>query len=1031
MPEKKTSTTPSALHEQVFLDLYKNLNTEQKKAVDTIDGPVMVIAGPGTGKTSILTLRIAQILRMTDTPANAILALTFTESGVRAMRKKLITIIGPRAYEVKIHTFHGFCNEIIRLHPERFSRIIGGKAIDEVEQVKIIEGILNSNKNIRSIRPLGDPAYYVRPIISAIQELKREYISPKDFIKLVSKQEKDFEDIPDKVHASGKHQGKMKGEFSKLLTKIEKNKELSLVYEEYEEKLRAEHFYDYNDMILEVIRALKEDEEFLLELQESHQYLLADEHQDANQSQNTLLELLSGFFDVPNLFIVGDEKQAIFRFQGASLDNFLYFKKRFPQAVLIQLKHNYRSNQGILDTSHELISKNKVTEEGLRVELVASRKEKDGKAAGATRVSAQLSPILFREYQNEAFELRHIGEEIALRISQGEKASEIAVLYRENREAEAIAKSLRAHKVPFQIHSDVNLFEDEAIYLLLIMIKAVLNPHSDEFVLKHLLSPFTRNLPNEVLVKWELAKKERSSLAQFLLKQNEMQASGGLSDEYQKLVDLSKRSISEPLIPFLEDLIQNSGLLNWIVKGPQNVHRLRLTHVFLGLAQSYVSNKKNARLADFMEHVRVLEEHGLMIKNSGGDTGREEVHLMTAHRSKGLEFDVVYITRLVDKLWGNNKSRKYFDLPIPRAGAVVAQQADDESGDTDDSLEDERRLFYVALTRARNELILSCSATDREGKENTPSIFLSELKLDLLNKESVRDVESKYQDDPAFLLRENRPERGDSVFDQEYIRHQLVERGFSVTAINNYIACPWKFFFANLVRIPEGQNFPQMYGTAIHETLRRYIEAAKKGNKASPEKIAEWYKEEAMRLPFSERDLPQVFEKGEEALIGYIKEQLSEVNENTFTEYSIRGVELKISEEITVPLTGKLDRIEIVSPGKVNVYDYKTGKPKSRNDIEGKTKTSDGNYKRQLVFYDLLLGLEGKNYMNQGILDFIEPDDSGKYRREAFIVEQEEVEALVQKIKEITSEIYTGDFMKKGCGEKDCEFCRLADVVRG
>lgn len=992
-----------------FQELYDRLNKEQKKAVDTVDGPVMVIAGPGTGKTSILTLRIAQILRKTDTAPSAILALTFTESGVRAMRKKLIDIIGARGYEVRIHTFHGFCNEIIRSHPERFPRIIGGRAVGEVEQVKMLEDIILKESQIKLLRPVGDPLYYIKPSLRAIEELKREYQSPDDLVRLVKEEQMRLDADPDRVHVTGKYKGKVKGEFLKRQEKINKNQELALLYKRYEESLAAGHLFDYNDMIIEVIKALKTDEQLLLELQENHQYILADEHQDANQSQNTLLELLSGFFDQPNLFIVGDEKQAIFRFQGASLENFLYFKKRFPDALLIQLKTNYRSKQSILDLSHALIKNNILADDKLRVELSAGSKFDETEKA-----------ITLREFQDERNELRFLGEEIARKVKQGSKASEIAVLYRENREAEEIGKVLRAHQVPFVVHSDTNLFEDEGVFLFLNLLKLIHEPHNDQYLITALLAPFSSRdySPVEVMAAVSEAKKSREKFAAYLLAAGKETS---FARTYEAIIEDTKRSVSEPLVPFLESVMAGSGFIEWIMRGTNSVHRLKLVHVLLGLAQNLVSRKNHARLGDFLDEIRVHEEHGLLVKGAGGDTGRDEVHLMTAHRSKGLEFDTVYLVRLVDKHWGNNKARSYFDLP--HRGEVP-----------ETSLEDERRLFYVALTRARKEIFLSHSTMSAEGKEYVPSLFLAELSPDLVHIDDVSQAENRFRSDPAFLIGVPRQSHvAATIFDREYILHQIKERGFSVTAINNYLACPWKFFFSNLVRIPEGQNFPQMYGTAIHETLRRFFEQVKKGIVPETDQVMKWYQEEVHQLPFSERDIPQVLEKGEESLRGFIEEERQSVNQNIFTEYSIRGVNQKVQlaeGEIEIPLNGKLDKIEITGPGMVNVYDFKTGKPKSRNDIEGKTKSSDGNYKRQLVFYSLLLSLEGKNRMNQGIIQFVEPDDSGNYRKEGFFVEVEEVKGIIELINKITREVVSGDFMEKGCEEKDCQFCRLARAIR-
>jgi len=315
---------------------------------------VIVIAGPGTGKTQILTLRIASILRKTDVPPDAVLALTFTEAGVSAMRKRLISIMGSPAYRVGIFTFHGFCNDVIKCFPEEFPRIIGSTNVSDIDKIVIIKELIEKT-SLKLLKPYGDTFYYLDPVRKKISELKRENISPNELELRIKNNELRFKNIPDLLHEKGVYEGKMKGKYEAMRKSIEKNKELLKLYRAYENVLAERKLYDYEDMILEVIRALEKKEDFRLRLQEEYQYILADEHQDANNAQNKLLELLTSFHDDPNLFIVGDEKQAIYRFQGASLENFLYFKKKFPSAREIILEENYRSTQTILDAAHNVM----------------------------------------------------------------------------------------------------------------------------------------------------------------------------------------------------------------------------------------------------------------------------------------------------------------------------------------------------------------------------------------------------------------------------------------------------------------------------------------------------------------------------------------------------------------------------------------------------------------------------------------------------------------------------------------------------
>jgi DNA helicase-2/ATP-dependent DNA helicase PcrA len=321
---------------------YKILNDEQRQAVDTLVGPVMVIAGPGTGKTEVLTMRIANILRgggdgNLGISPEKILALTFTESGAIAMRKRLVELVGQEAYRVEISTFHGFANRIIRDYPDYFPNIIGANSITEIEQVSILQKLIDTLP-LKDLRPFGDRYYYLRNILSAINELKRQGVSPAQFLAIAADTKKDFYENPDLINASGKYEGKMKTKYVSAAKHTERNLELAAVYLEYQKALIAARQYDYSDMIMYVALALESNDELARVLQDAYEYFLVDEHQDTNDAQNKIIELIAGGAERPNLFVVGDEKQAIFRFQGASLENFHYFRDHYKDVVLISFR---------------------------------------------------------------------------------------------------------------------------------------------------------------------------------------------------------------------------------------------------------------------------------------------------------------------------------------------------------------------------------------------------------------------------------------------------------------------------------------------------------------------------------------------------------------------------------------------------------------------------------------------------------------------------------------------------------------------
>lgn len=965
---------------ELFDKLYMSLNKHQKNAVDSIEGPVMVIAGPGTGKTTILTLRIANILSKTDTSPENILALTFTESATSAMRKKLVDIIGSPAYKVNIHTFHGFAERIIGEHPDYFARIIGSSIIKDIDQIKIIKEIVES-RNIELLRPYGDPTYYVRPIIREIHLLKRENIDPDTFLASVKD---NIKNIDPELSP---------GEKAKTEKQNEKNLELAFVYKEYEKKLAKDKYYDFDDMLLELIRAMEHNTELKLILQETFQYILADEHQDANASQNKILELLSDFHDSPNLFIVGDEKQAIYRFQGASLENFLYFTEKYKDAKVIDLVNNYRSHQVILDASHSLIEKNPSIPGRKRISLL-SPKEK-----------GELVDVV--ELDTIADEYEYIADTIeSLASKDPASIDEIAILYRDNSHSRDISKILKKHGIKHRVESDVDILSNDLVLKIDTMLRTINDPSLNEYLAKTLLFSEMKCDPGEVRQAFNDAYKSKRLLCEDLKKKDNT-----CGEAYKQISKWSKLASEKQLLDFLDIFLKESGIHNEILKSKDAVEKLSVLESFYKSIEDMTGSKKNFFLADYVSYMDIIKDYGIMAKKKYTDhTGG--VRLMTAHRSKGLEFNTVFIVHANDGIWGNRTSRKYFNVPVTEHVR--------DSG----RIDDERRLFYVAMTRARNKVIVTYSNNDGE-KDMTPSQFVLEIDGTLVSKnkaniaKKVRDTRDKAQKEYEET----------SILNKDFVASVFKGQALSVTHINNFLDCPWKYFFVNLIRIPKSEEKHQMYGTAVHETLKVYFDNYKEENDLKIDNVIDIFKHELDSLPLSVDDKEDSYKKGKKAMEGYVKEYYPSWHRNLVTEYAVSAL-FDVNSKDSIKLTGKLDKVEIVGDGVVNVVDYKTGKPKSRNDIEGKTKSADGNYMRQLIFYKLLLDLDGKFSMRSGELDFIEPNERGKYKKESFEISKEQVSDMENVIKDMYKNVTGLSFKDEKCEDDQCEFCKLADIIK-
>ncbi len=992
-----------------FTKAYTKLNPAQKQAVDTIEGPVMVVAGPGTGKTQILTLRIANILREADITPDGILALTFTESAVISMRRRLAELIGSPAYAVRIATFHSFCNDIIHSYPEAFPRIIGATAIEEVEQIRIMETIIKESK-LDILKPFGDPSFYVRPAIRAIRKLKQERILPEVFSQIVVREQELFAALPDKFHEKGRYKGRMKGEHQSADKRLKKAEELVALYSAYEETLMSERLYDYEDMIGEVVGALSDNPDLLLVLQEQYQYMLVDEHQDTNNAQNNLLQLLASYHEQPNLFVVGDTKQAIFRFQGASLENFHYFKKQYTQAELIVLTQNYRSTSPILGAADSLLQ----GEEPLESETA--------------HVPESVSVASFHTPEAEVY---GIAEEVKAQLDAGTEPREIAVLYRDNRDAFGIAAMLERMGLPFQIESNQDVLADANIRKLVMLLRAVSEFGSEGIFLEALHIDFLEIHPLDIAkisaARHGAHQKRRRDVFSIVKSKEALQglhleSGDAVHTFYRQLAGWKRTEKNKPLPDFVEILIRESGYLSHVVAADDPVEQLDRLQGFFAEVTGLVERKRDASLSDFVEYLDILVAHNILVKSARVSSLANRVRLMTAHRSKGLEFEVVIIAHAADGHWGNKRRTDL--LPLPAAVYQLTSTNLEESA----SLDDERRLFYVALTRAKRYVLITYSLENAQGREQLPSVFLEEIGKDLLHSVDTSAVENAFAQEKDIIFA---PKilSGADIEDTAFIQELFAQRGLSVTALNNYLLCPWRYFYRNLLRIPEAPNRYQMFGIAAHASLKRFFDAlADTTRDVAPDDafLTATFQHELMRQPLSEDDLEAFLKKGEEALVGYYRTYRGKWHIRTRNEFSIAGVLLGGTR-----LTGKLDKLELFDGNVVDVVDYKTGKAKSRNHIEGNTKGSHGDIKRQLVFYRILLDRfeEGRFKMRDGVIDFVEPNPSGKYRQERFSVEDSEVKELEEVIKTVAQEITSLAFWDSRCDDKDCRYCTLRNVV--
>lgn len=983
---------------QSFEVAYNKLNKEQKDAVDSIQGPVMVMAGPGTGKTQILTLRIANILRLTDTPPEAILAITFTESGVIAMRRRLASIIGSDAFKVKITTFHGFANDLIMSNPDIFDHLAGRQSLTDIDQVALLEDIFNNNF-FKEIKPSGEPLLYLFDAKQAIDTLKREGIAPERFRQLIKEEEEICLNSPDRIHEKGAHKGKVKNQFLDWEKWINRNHELAFVYEEYKKKCRTLKLYDFSDMIMEVASVLEKHPDFKSSVQETFQYLLIDEHQDTNNAQNRIIELIADYDDSPNLFIVGDAKQGIFRFQGASLENFNYFSKKFPKSKIINLSENYRSSQNILDAAHNITPSDH-----------------------SLRSNAQENhPITIAEFSRQELELQYISNEIKDKISSGTKPQNIAIIYRQNREADAVIASLQSKGIPYCLNSNRDILSDQRIKNLVNLFILINNPDLDENFIKAIHSNFINIKAIDILKLIRLNHDSKKHLIDIttsseIIDSAEIDSKDAILNFSQNILRWFNESRNIPLLNLFENVIKESGFLEFANRQNDAIQLHEKLTLFFDVFRGIVERNPKANLGDFISHLTTIEKHKLRIKYT--PLVKDGVQLMTAHASKGLEFEDVYIINATEKIWGRGGRASLFHLP----GGVFKLTSTPDITKNDD-ISDEQNLFYVALTRAKNNVTISYSVTKSDGKEQLPSQFISAINDNL---KTVIDTSGlKFELSESMMSSSNI----DSDDISEYINNLLDNQGLNVSALNNFIKCPWKYFYINLIRIPQAPSKSSAFGTAVHATLDHYF----RNREISETELLGIFEEIVDKQHLSSIEISELKDKGREVITNYIEHYARTWQHRTINELLIS----KIPFDDRTFLRGQIDMVELIDDGNsiddlnfysgpVSVYDFKTGSPKSRNSIE----KSDGqhyDYYRQLSFYKLILDSfkSGSLKMQLGFIDFIETDDKGKFHREAFTISEEDIVSLRGIITDAILKIRSFSFKDSKCEEAECSFCIL------
>ena len=1083
-----------------FKKAYEKLNPEQKKAVDTIEGPVLVVAGPGSGKTEILSLRVGNILLNTDTRASNILCLTFTESAASNMRDRLAKLIGAEAYHIAIYTFHSFAIEIMRRYPEYFYGGAFFTPADPVSQIDVLEAIIEDlphENPLRSFHP--DQGFVYRSAIqSAIRDLKSAGLSPDAFCDLLKQNKKDLPEINNILQKGFSERLSLKsiqnykdavqklaglktnlavflvstlsiavGEAEemektlplsawkeKFLKKddngnsvlkdtlyIEKLESLSEIYGLYQKAMHQRGFYDFDDMLLDVIVALENNSALRYEIQEQFQYILIDEFQDTNNAQMKIISLVTDapvHEGRPNVMAVGDDDQAVYKFQGAEISNILEFSRNFTDPEIITMTGNYRSSQQILDLARKIIVQGED-----RLEKRIKGMDKSLKALGDH--ASNLENVTYKSFPTKAHEYTWVAKKVRSLLEQGIAPESIALITRKHAELTEIVPFLKTAGVPIKYEREQNVFEEPHIKEIIVIAQFLAESLSgnietaDSFLPTILSFPFWQ-IPRELI--WNISVQARKNHTSWLSVMSESKEKpievvynflleALTAAQYEPLekaldriigahVPLLKESEDEPEEgPYLESAKAKNQYAspfrdfyfsrrNFEEKRAEYLSFLSSLRVFVAAVREYKQGQV-VGISDLVEFVEIHNQNNIPLHDrSPFASSIEAVSLMTAHKAKGLEFDQVFILSCQQDVWASRGrgSRLPFptNLPITPAG---------------DNSDDQLRLFYVALTRAKQSLYLSSFDTDEKGSPSSKLGFLTET---LLEAQTEQD---EIPDTHDVLTAEWLSYHTPPFFGEEraVLSALLVDYQMSVTHLNNFLDItkggPQYFLEQNLLRFPQAKTVSSSFGTVVHKTIE-YIYTHLKSQKKLPElqTVIEWFTVGIKRERLAPADEKVSLSRGERALTAFYEHKKEEFNSTHRIEVDFTKQGVNCSEtDTSVCIGGKIDKM-VITQDEIVVHDFKTGKPKiSWQGSSDHEKIQLRNYARQLIFYKILV--EGsrdysKYKVRSGVLEFVEPiegaDDSKKMIDLSLGIEEADTERLRKLICAVHKKIINLEF---------------------
>lgn len=826
------------------------LNPEQKAAVEFGEGPLLIIAGAGTGKTTVVTERIKYLITSGRAKPHEILALTFTEKASREMEERIDVAMPYGVTQMWISTFHAFCDRILRNEAITIGIDPGFKLMTEAETVMFFRKHL-FKFDLQQYRPLGNPTKFISGMIQHFSRLKDEDVIPQEYIK------------------------------------YQKN-ELSLAFQKYEELKVKEGVADYADLIAWTLKLFRTRPSILKKYQEQFQYLLIDEFQDTNFAQNVLAVLLAG--KKKNITVVGDDDQAIYRWRGAAISNIIQFRKTFPKAKIVVLTKNYRSTKEILDRSYDLIQHNNPD----RLEVA---EKIDKKLESIRRVNGEPIEILYADrVENEA-------ELVAKKIKElkGYEWKDVAILVRANNHAEPFVRALGRAGIPYQFLGPGQLFRQPEVKDLIAYLKVLYNFEDNVAMYRVLSMDMFGIAPREVAILVNTARKQGISLFEAC-------ESLPIAAMITKHLGLIKKETAGQILYFF---LEETGLLKKLTtyKTAREEKTAENIANFFNKLKTYEADHEDAGVFAVVDWIDLSMNLGESPAAAGTDWSEQNaVNILTIHSAKGLEFPVVFMVNVVSARFPTIERKE----PLPIPDALVKEIL--PTGDYHE--EEERRLFYVGMTRARDALYFTGAKFYGEGKREKK---LSPFVYEAVGKKEISIVEKTRQ---LSFLDWNKTEE----IDAKPVRQKISYLSYS--QISTFETCPLQYKYRYILKIPVPPSAALTFGDTMHRVMHAFYELVRQGTHPTKSTLIRLLDDHWQRVGYRDRAYEEKMKRhGVELLEGFYTKGYDKNSIPTALEEPFK---LRLTPTLTVG--GKIDRMDTLSDGTVEIIDYKTGTaPKTRD----------------------------------------------------------------------------------------------------